>query len=80
MSEKKSKQDRKQAEKPVVTAEDAERMYAQAWAPKVARVRAELLAAVETIEQTHGVKIGYQAQILPAFLAEAKQGTLPPRP
>jgi len=74
-----SKQKAKAPEQQVVTAEDAERMYAQAWAPKVARVRAELTTAVETIEQTHGVKIGYQAQILPAFLAEAKQATLPPR-
>ena len=76
MSEKKQT---KQAGKQVVTAEDAERMYAQAWPAKAARVRAELAGAVETIERTHGVVIGYQAQILPAFLAEATQGTLPPQ-
>ena len=72
MSERKAKESRQ-----VVTADDAERMYAQAWGPKVARVHAELAAAVAQIEQQHGVAIGYQAQILPAFLAEAKQAALP---
>ena len=77
MNEKKSKQDRKQAEAPVVTAEDAERMYAQAWPAKQQAVTAEIRAAGEAIGQKYGVTIHMQLTILPAFLAGPVQGNLP---
>ena len=63
---------------PIVTAEDAERMYAQAWPAKQARVGAEIQAALEAIGQQHGVTIRAQLAILPAFLAsEPVRGQLP---
>ena len=75
MSEKKDKQ----AEKPVVTAEDAERMYAQAWPAKQAQVMAEAEAALDVIGQKYGVTIRGQISVLPAFLAQPAQATLPPQ-
>ena len=80
MSEKKSKQARQQAEQQVVTAEDAERMFAQAWPEKQQRVMAESQAALDAIGAKHGVTIRGQISILPAFLAQPAQGNLPPRP
>jgi len=75
VSEKKDKQ----AEKPVVTAEDAERMYAQAWPAKQAQVMAEAEAALDVIGQKYGVTIRGQISVLPAFLAQPAQATLPPQ-
>ena len=69
----------KQPEKPVVTAEDAERMYAQAWPAKQAQVMAEAEAALDVIGQKYGVTIRGQISVLPAFLAQPAQATLPPQ-
>jgi len=68
---------RKAAEKTVVTAEDAERMYAQAWPAKQQAVAQEAQMALEAIGQKHGVTIQGQLTILPAFLAGPVQGKLP---
>lgn len=70
----------KQPKKPVVTAEDAERMYAQAWPAKQEAVSAEVQTALETIGDKYGVIIRYQVAILPTFLAQPAQGNLPPQP
>ena len=75
-----SKQKRtKQPEKQVVTAEDAERMFAQAWPAKRQAVGQEAQAALDAIGQKYGVTIQAQLAVLPAFLAQP-QGNLPPRP
>ena len=66
-----------QTKQTVVTAEDAERMYAQAWPAKQQAVTAEIRAALDAIGQKHGVTIQVQLSILPAFLAGPVQGTLP---
>ena len=70
----------KQSQKPVVTAEDAERMYAQAWPAKRQAVVREAQAALDAIGAKYGVTIQAQLAILPAFLAQPTQGNLPPRP
>ena len=70
----------KQSQKPVVTAEDAERMYAQAWPAKRQAVGREARAALDAIGAKYGVTIQAQLAILPAFLAQPTQGNLPPRP
>jgi len=70
----------KQPEKPVVTAEDAERIYADAWPAKQQAVAQEAQAALDAIGRKYGVTIRAQLAVLPAFLAEVKQGTLPPQP
>ena len=62
---RKAKGEQKQA----VTAEDAERMYAQAWPGKLQQVKAALDAAAREIGERHGVVIAMQATVLPAFLA-----------
>ena len=70
----------KQPEKPVVTAEDAERMFAQAWPAKRQAVGREAQAALDAIGAKYGVTIQAQLAVLPAFLAQPAQGNLPPRP
>jgi len=67
MSGKQAKRARKEAQ--TVTAEDAERMYAQAWPAKLAQVQAELDAATREIGERHGVIIVSRATVLPAFLS-----------
>jgi hypothetical protein len=62
-----------ESEKQIVTAEDAERMYAQAWPAKRQRVAAEVDAALRAIGERHNVSIAVRVEILPAFLA-------PPQP
>ena len=79
---RKAKGEQKQA----VTAEDAERMYAQAWPGKLAQVKAALDAAAREIGERHGVVIAMQATLLPAFLSgqaapiAAKLPGTPPAP
>ena len=58
-----------QTEKQVVTAEDIERMYAQAWPGKRQRVAAEVDKALREIGERHNVTIVARIDILPAFLA-----------
>ena len=70
----------KQSQKPVVTAEDAERMYAQAWPAKRQAVGREARAALDAIGAKYGVTIQAQLAILPAFLAQPTQCNVPPRP
>ena len=70
---------KKQTEQQVVTAEDAERMYAQAWAGKLQAVMAEAQTALDAIGEKHGVTIRANLSVLPAFLAQPTQGNLPPR-
>jgi hypothetical protein len=65
------------AEKQMVTAEDAERMYAQAWPAKRQRVEAEVEAALRAIGERHNVSIAARVEILPAFLAGPAQANLP---
>ena len=80
------KQKKTKANRQVVTAEDAERMYAQAWPTKEEQIRAEAEAVLkgaepilEAIGQRHGVIIRAQTTIviLPAFLAGPVQAKLP---
>ena len=71
------KQKKAKANRQVVTAEDAERMYAQAWPAKEKQVGDEVRAALEVIGQKHGVMIKAQLTILPAFLAGPVQAKLP---
>jgi hypothetical protein len=79
---RKAKGEQKQA----VTAEDAERMYAQAWPGKLQQVKADLDAAAREVGERHKVIIAIRAEILPAFLAgqaapvAAKLPGTPPAP
>ena len=75
-----SKKQTKESEQQVVTAEDAERMFAQAWPAKRQAVGQEVQAALDAIGAKYGVTIQAQLAVLPAFLAQPTQGNLPPRP
>lgn len=59
--------------KPIVTIEDAERVYAQAWPMKLKKVGEEVKAALGAIGQKHGVIIDAKINATPAFLTAKAQ-------